>query len=354
MNKKVFIAALLVLFLAAILIWMRSVQSSDRKSSAETNTTTTAKPRMEDLKQSNTVARTAPDEYPQLSLKQQTAQKAVLLYVERIRTDSKADWKIPIRFYGQVLDQYEKPVAEASVQFEWTDLSADGSSEKTTITDAQGRFSLTGVKGKTLGIRISKDGYYNASHKENQTSFEYANPAEKWFYEPDETRPVVFHLRKKGEAEPLLKRSVEFRLPGDGTGQALDLLAGKVTAAGPLQIKTWKPPYSPEPRPAPYDWRITVEIPDGGFVENQDIYPFTAPDSGYVASIDLHMSLELGQQWRSYIDKTFYFCYGQPRRYGRMQLRTDGDRQIVFVDYFLNPTPGSRNLEFDPQKTIKP
>ena len=37
-----------------------------------------------------------------------------------------------------------------------------------------------------------------------------------------------------------------------------------------------------------------------------------------------------------------------------MHLRTDGDRQIIFVDYFLNPTPGSRNLEVDETQVIKP
>ena len=262
------------------------------------------------------------------------------------------DWKISIRFYGLVVDQNNQPVAEASVHFQWTDLSEKGTSEADTTSDARGFFALLNQKGKNLGVYVSKQGYYDASRQENQTSFEFASPAEKTFYEPDEAHPVIFHLRKKGEAEPLLKRSVEFKLPGDGTGQAVDLLAGKAASSGPLQIKTWKPPYSPEPRPAPYDWRITVEIPDGGFVENQDLFPFTAPETGYVASIDLHMSPELGQQWRSFIDKNYYFCYGQPRRYGRMQLRTDGDRQIVFVDYYLNQQPGSRNLEFDQAKQI--
>jgi len=302
----------------------------------------------------NVQSEVPPAEYSQLSLKNQTRQSAVAAYVERGRRDKQADWKVPIRFYGKIIDQSEKPVADANVQFEWTDLSVHGTSEKITKSDAQGLFSLVGVKGKSLGIRISKEGYYDASHKENQTSFEYASPAERRFYEPDETHPVIFLLRKKGEAEPLLQRAVEFKLPGDGSGQAVDLLAGKTADAGPLQIKTWKPPYSPEPRPTPYDWRITVEIPGGGFVEHEDLFPFTAPESGYVVNVDLHMSPGLGSEWRSFVDKNYYFYYGQPRRYGRLQLRTDGDRRIVFIDYYLNPRPGSRNLEFDPGKTIKP
>jgi hypothetical protein len=50
-------------------------------------------------------------------------------------------------------------------------------------------------------------------------------------------------------------------------------------------------------------------------------------------------------------DRQFYFYFGQPRRYGRLHLRTDGDRPYVFIDYWLNPS-GSRNLEYDASKTV--
>jgi hypothetical protein len=36
--------------------------------------------------------------------------------------------------------------------------------------------------------------------------------------------------------------------------------------------------------------------------------------------------------------------YGNPKKYGRLTLRTDGASRYIFIDYFLNPS-GSRNLE---------
>lgn len=187
--------------------------------------------------------------------------------------------------------------------------------------------------------------------------FEYASPYEETFHVPDEAHPVVFRLLKKGDTEPLLQRSVELVLPGDGSGRTVDFLVGKVAETGSLQIKTWKPPFSTEPIPKPYDWRIVVEIPGGGFVEHQDTFPFTAPEEGYVSSVDLHMSPDLGPQWSVGIEKNYYFRFGTPPRYGRLVLRTSGDSKVVFVDYYLNPKLGSRNLEFDPEKratAVKP
>jgi hypothetical protein len=76
------------------------------------------------------------------------------------KRDPKFEWKMPINFYGKVLDQANQPVHGASVRFQWTDMSAAGTTEKFTTTDAQGMFSLTGEKGKNLGVYVSKSGYH--------------------------------------------------------------------------------------------------------------------------------------------------------------------------------------------------
>ena len=74
----------------------------------------------------------------------------------------------------------------ASVHLQWINLQGkEGVGEAETVTDGEGLFSLEGVKGKRLIVRISKSGYYDLSPKENQTNFEFANPAEATFYEPD-------------------------------------------------------------------------------------------------------------------------------------------------------------------------
>src|SRR5437868_1970065 len=50
----------------------------------------------------------------------------------RDHADSKWEWKIPIQFYGIAVDENEHPVAGADVYFQWTNLSAKGTSDTST------------------------------------------------------------------------------------------------------------------------------------------------------------------------------------------------------------------------------
>jgi hypothetical protein len=157
-----------------------------------------------------------PNEYPQLSLQELSKKEAIREFNENTKRDVRYEWKIPIRFYGKVVDQYGEPVAGASVHLQWVNLQGERGVEEThVVTDAEGLFSLEGVRGKRLLVlRIEKNGYYDANANENQTGFEFANPAEEIFYEPDASNPVVFMMRKKGESQPLIVKSVELKLSG--------------------------------------------------------------------------------------------------------------------------------------------
>ena len=84
--------------------------------------------------------------------------------------DSLWDYRRPIHFYGQVVDERGNPVAGLSVDFSWKDISPEGTSKSETATDIFGRFSLTGVSGKLLTIRLD-DTEYNILSKPNQIAF---------------------------------------------------------------------------------------------------------------------------------------------------------------------------------------
>jgi len=118
------------------------------------------------------------------------------------KRDSKFEWKMPINFYGKVIDQTGQPVQGAKIRFQWTDMSSAGTTEKFVETDAQGIFSLQNEKGKNLGVYVSKDGYNAIGH--GRGNFEYAAFFEPNYIEPDSSSPVVFHLVKKMTAEPLV------------------------------------------------------------------------------------------------------------------------------------------------------
>ena len=93
-----------------------------------------------------------------------------------------------------------------------------------------------------------------------------------------------------------------------------------------------------------YDWKVTLAIPDGGFVEAHEEFAFEAPETVYEPTFEINMPASLGDVWKVSAEKTLYFTYGNPKKYGRLNLRTDGNSRYVFIDYVLNPS-GSRNLE---------
>ncbi len=101
-------------------------------------------------------------------------------YEQRLRERAEAEergrdeWRAPIEFYGKVVDENEMPVAEAKIQFSANDLSMEGTSYYQAISDSEGLFSIAGIKGKLLVVRITKEGYYTS--KRDNISFEYGDP----------------------------------------------------------------------------------------------------------------------------------------------------------------------------------
>lgn len=113
--------------------------------------------------------------------------------------DPSFEWKMPIEFYGKIVDQHNKPVEGVKVVFQWTDTSPTGTSERTVYSNSDGSFELVGVQGKRLGLtQIYKDGYYLVTN-DMRHSFEYAAFFEENYHQPDAKTPVVFRLRKKGD-----------------------------------------------------------------------------------------------------------------------------------------------------------
>src|SRR4030095_9451451 len=280
--------------------------------------------------------------YPQISLKNQTKEGAVKVWLQRVQDDKKADWKVPIEFYGRVLDENSKPVPSANINFRWTNLSAKGTSTAQAVADENGLFSLAGVQGKRLSVSVTKKGYY-ASRAQSDRSFEFSNPGEEIYYEPDSTNPTVFRLRKKGNGAELVKKSIKVLLPGDGSPVNVDVNTGEVAPSGELQIQAWKP-WPPRPLSPHYDWKVLFTISDGGFIEAPTEFAFEAPEAVYSQPFDVNMPASARDAWRVSAEKTLYFAFGQPRKYGRLHFRTDGASRYVFIDYVLNPS-GSRNLE---------
>jgi hypothetical protein len=86
-----------------------------------------------------------------------------------------------------------------------------------------------------------------------------------------------------------------------------------------------------------------MSIPAGGFIEEEDAFPFTAPETGYQTTVDLTF-VKGEPDWATQISKTYYIAFGQPQKYGWLRVEANIAQQTVFLTYAINPT-GSRNLE---------
>jgi hypothetical protein len=280
--------------------------------------------------------------YPQISLKDQSKEEAVRIWLDRLQKDQNADWKVPIEFYGKVVDQESKGIRSAKVHFRWTNLSTHGTGQSEAVSDEQGLFHLSGVEGKRLSVQVEKEGYYGSEFA-GFKSFEFSNPGEEIYYEPNKNDPVVFRLRRRGKGAELTKKSIKVFLPDAGSSATVDLLTGNVAPKGQLAVRTWKP-WPPKPVSPHYGWKVELTLAGGGFADAPEEFAFEAPETTYSPSFAIDMAANRGNSWNVSAEKTLYFMFGEPQRYGRLTLRTAGNSRYVFIDYVLNPS-GSRNLE---------
>ena len=249
------------------------------------------------------------------------------------------EWRTPIEFYGRAVDENTNPVARAYVNFDCNDLSPSGTSYYHTETDTNGLFSITGIKGKLLAVKVHKEGYYSCLPF--GANFFYSGENENFV--PHADVPVVFHLRKKSEGVPLVSLKQNYRVPRDGTPLEIDLTTGKATirGGGDLVVQCWTEDEG-QPSGAKYDWHCRV-TPSGGFVATEEQFPFTAPDQGYAPAAEVQMPADR-PDWKSDVALKFYYRLADGR-YGRMTFSMiAGGQHFCMVDSFLNPS-GSRNLE---------
>ncbi len=254
------------------------------------------------------------------------------------------EWRIPITFYGKVVDETGVLIEGASIFFSWSDLSDKGASTANTVSDGEGLFSLTGKKGKGLLVDVKKSGYYQR-HEDRLRGFEYADFSAADYYQSDRDHPVIFHLLKQGQIDPLLTGHIRTKIPTDGTPVRFDLLQkGRRSDDGQFEISAVTNTEDYPPRT--YDWSTTFFIRNGGLQEFTDIeFPFTAPTEGYQTSrvqIDMPKS---APHWIRGIDKTYFIQFGNPPKYGRIHLRVSGASEFIELDFWVNPS-GSINLEW--------
>jgi hypothetical protein len=285
-----------------------------------------------------------------------------------------------VNFFGKVVDQYGDPVE--GVQLELVILSYQDSfidylksgreqikNKLSMTTDANGMFSVEKKKGTSFKIeRMTKEGY-STPDRGVQTYFVYNNlssgKTSSMYHSSDKSQPVVYHLWKKGETEPLIKQGVQLLIePAKGiTEMYYPLVLNGNASPQPMlgwDIKlTGKNIPSPDPKKQHEDyWEVTMTAGDGGGLQLTDSpHANLAPENGYQTSLTIKST---DQQYpRENIVRRVYYRDKYGKKYAAFRvefgfgsIKDEGAFYVTLADMRINPN-GSRNLEYDPSKRIK-
>ncbi len=249
----------------------------------------------------------------------------------------------PQDFYGKIIDQYGQPIAGVDVTGNLMLVQGWDSDEKInrykTLSDENGLFQFTGLKGSQLGVTVSKNGFVMNSHNGS-----YKVP-ESGQISPDNR--VVLTMWKIRGNEPLVQSAISANLSPEGNTVAFDVLTGKQTPDGDLKITFSR--FPPKVKPGlvhPYDWQFKIEIANGGLIQENDSYPYWAPESGYQSSFAFEISSN-SVPWQNQFEQNFYIK-NSTGKFGLMKflIYSASRPPQIQINFTINPS-GSQNLEPD-------
>ena len=276
---------------------------------------------------------------------------AALQRIQAFQNIQNRENSTPINFYGKVMDQYGKPIDTVTVEggvMLYGGFTQSKSETYNTQTDTQGRFSFVGLHGVDFGVNFQKDGYFY------DLKISSKRPDNYYTTEPD--HPIIYTMWKLKGAEPMVHLPlVQGGIPYDGSETNFNLLTGrKNDPVKDMVVKLLRNPLAID-RNKPFDWNLTLSIPDGGLSEASDSYPYQAPEGGYQPLITVNMPAT-DKNWSSAFDKLFYFKARNGQVYGRIKVHLtanyEGATTHFEFELYANPS-GSRNLEWDPAKENK-
>jgi hypothetical protein len=256
--------------------------------------------------------------------------------------------------YGKVIDQYGQPISgvdvTGSVAIRQGWYAEDKWEHYKTNSDANGLFQFTGLNGADWAVDVAKDGY----EMDYRVGWSGPRGGPHGTLSSPSNRAVLTLWKIRG-AEPLIHKEFQSRVPYDGTSAGFNLATWKRAASGDLELTLSRFPLKIHRGRDKYDWTLKIAMPQGGLLAEADPYPYWAPEGGYMKVFESGMKSN-SVPWSGELRQDFYLRTPEGR-YGRLflDLSTDSMRPDtgVSIEIWVNPS-GSRNLEFDPKKQIRP
>jgi hypothetical protein len=270
---------------------------------------------------------------------------------ERIVREANAPYETPIAFYGQVIDQDSNSLPgvkiNASILYEHMFMptpSGDSPITNNLIhpqreTDADGRFEITGEKGRNMTIEsIQKDGYEVEPDFCPHTFGASGGTLEN---------PVIFKMWNTNIHEQLISGDKKFQIIPDGRPYFINLTDGTITESGAGDLKVWVKRPDQIIYGKRYDWSSEMDVINGGLCQSDSYSMFSAPTEGYLPLFQFEQ--KVGSGWGdSTGEKRFYVMLHKGAEYGRISIELYAyyNNQIpglIRLSYAINPS-GSRIL----------
>jgi hypothetical protein len=182
---------------------------------------------------------------------------------ESVREKVKRE-QVPLDFYGRVVDEDGAGVPNTRIVFSYSHFDPlqpfylfYGTSELSLMSDNAGNFAVRGIQGYGFSVKVSKEGY-DASTSNFRGASIVGGPDRP--VKTSQDSPMIFHLRKKGLAEPLIYVDRSYRLARDGSPKLIDLLTGRTnTPNADLRIQAWTDEQHKD-KEYRYDFRVRIEV----------------------------------------------------------------------------------------------
>ena len=230
---------------------------------------------------------------------------------------------VAINFYGVVVDSESKPLENVEVEWELIKAGAFAPSlgfpswgQGTVKTNSKGEFSILNEKGKTISIKSFKFSGYHSLMREPR-AFGYRNAAP---HQPDSAKPVRFVMVKDGG-----KRSEKYdvRLNFDWDGKVKKINIGKKDSLPEIQlIPTRLPVESGNFR---YDWKLVIQVEEGGICKGINDGNSVAPESGYVKEVVVQA--DKNGLWFNNVEALIYFKT-EAQEFFELRISAHADRGI--------------------------
>jgi len=271
-----------------------------------------------------------------------------------------AAFRNPIELYGKVVDQYGEPVAGAIIKLSPISKPfADGAEPGPTLfTDTDGRFSIKGLRGYSMGVSARRDeGYLHLSPLGGPASsamISYSgDDADGKGYTTPRT-PLILTLHKIGVTEPMVYIHFgNLNLPLDGTPRNLALDSKTGVGVNRIEFRfrsDWnKLPMDNDINLKRFNWSFEARILGGGFAWSDNDYHSVPPEDGYQETVRLEYKENMAPEgWKREGYGSFFVKFADGR-HGRIRFRIEGstDSLPLTLTTWLNLKPGSRNLATD-------